>query len=134
MPLSGLSFHHVGVACRDLESEAAAFAALGYVAERPDFYDPIQGVHGRFLVGNGPRLEFLRNHAEVGVLTPWLRKGVRFYHLAYEAQDFDAAGTGLVAAGGKQVGSPQPAVAFDGRLICFYMLQNLSLIELISAT
>lgn len=104
---------------------------LGYEPERPDFYDPIQGVHGRFLIGGGPRLELLRNHAEPGVLTPWLRKGVRFYHLAYEVDSLDVSGLMLVSQGAKALSHPVPAVAFEGRPICFYMLPNLSLVELI---
>lgn len=85
-----LRFHHVGVACRDFDSEERHFAALGYVREGADFHDPIQGIFGRFLIGGGPRLELLKNDREPGVLSGWLRKGVRFYHLAYETDDFTA--------------------------------------------
>lgn len=130
-PIEGLAFHHVGVACRDLDAEERVFVALGYARERPDFYDPIQGVHGRFIVGGGPRLELLRNDAEPGVLSSWLKKGVRFYHLAYEIDDLERGATALLATGAKALMRPVPAVAFDGRLICFYMLPNLSLVELI---
>lgn len=127
----GLEFHHIGVACRDLDAEERAFALLGYRRERPDFFDPIQGVHGRFIVGGGPRLELLRNDTEPGVLTPWIKKGVRFYHLAYEIDDLELGAAALVETGAKALMKPVPAVAFDGRPICFYMLPNLSLVELI---
>jgi methylmalonyl-CoA/ethylmalonyl-CoA epimerase len=127
-----LRFHHIGVACRDFESEEKNFAAFGYRPESSDVFDPIQGVHIRFLVGGGPRLELLRNHAEPGVLTPWLQKGVRLYHLAYETPDIAAVSRQLTAAGAKEVGAPVPAVAFDGRLVSFHLLANLTMIELIS--
>lgn len=130
-PVAGLTFHHVGVACRDLDAEERVFAAIGYRRERPDFFDPIQGVHGRFIVGGGPRLELLRNDSDPGVLTPWLKKGVRFYHLAYEIDDLGRGANDLMALGAKALMKPVPAVAFDGRPICFYMLPNLSLVELI---
>jgi methylmalonyl-CoA/ethylmalonyl-CoA epimerase len=132
-PLPGLEFHHVGVACRNLDAEERAFALLGYRRERPEFFDPIQGVVGRFVIGGGPRLELLRNESEPGVLSPWLRKGVRFYHLAYETGDLAEAAVQLRAAGAKALMEPVPAVAFGGRLICFYMLANLTLVELIAA-
>ena len=130
-PIEGLAFHHVGVACRDLDAEERLFVALGYARERADFYDPIQGVHGRFIVGGGPRLELLRNDAEPGVLSAWLKKGVRFYHLAYEIDHLERGATALLAIGAKALMKPVPAVAFDGRPICFYMLPNMSLVELI---
>lgn len=129
-----VTFHHIGVACRDLDREERTFAALGYKRECVEFFDPIQGVHGRFLIGGGPRLELLRNHSEPGIISPWLAKGVRFYHVAYEADDVEREASSLVAAGAKQVVAPVPAVAFGGRTISFYMLANLTLLELISRT
>lgn len=107
------------------------FAILGYRSEGPDFFDPIQGIHGRFIVGGGPRLELLRNGAEPGVLTPWLKKGVRFYHLAYEVESIEGGEALLLPLGAKAMGRPVPAIAFGGRPICFYMLPNLTLVELI---
>lgn len=129
---AGLTFHHVGVACRNFEIETRTFAMLGYRPEGPDFHDPRQGIHGRFLIGAGPRLELLRNDAEPGVLTPWLKKGIRFYHLAYEAIDLAREMKNLEAVGAKCVVQPVPAVAFDGRSIAFFMMPNVTLIELIS--
>lgn len=129
---SGLAFHHIGVACRNFDSEEQKFAMLGYRREGPDFHDPQQGIHGRFLVGAGPRLELLRNDAEPGVLSPWLAKGIRFYHLAYEATDLDVEKMRLEAVGAKCVVEPVPAVAFGGRNICFLMLPNMTLVELIA--
>lgn len=66
------------------------------------------------------------------MLSPWLSKGVRMYHLAYEVDDLAAQSERLIASGAKQVVAPVPAVAFAGRSITFLMLPNLSLIELIS--
>lgn len=129
---SGLAFHHVGVACRDFHLEEQKFAMLGYRPEGPDFHDPQQGVHGRFLIGAGPRIELLRNDAEPGVLSPWHTKGIRFYHLAYEAIDLEGEKVRLETAGAKCVVKPVPAVAFGGRNICFLMLPNLTLVELIA--
>ncbi len=128
---NSLIFHHIGVACHNLDAEEEAFSILGYVRESPEFYDPIQGVHGRFLVGGGPRLEILRNHDDPGVLSNWLRKGIRFYHVAYETELFDACSEAFAADGAKCVVMPVPAVAFGGRMISFYLMRNLTLVELI---
>lgn len=125
------SFHHIGVACRDLDAEQKAYAVLGYQVERPDFDDPIQGVRGRFLVGPGPRMELLVERGDSSVLAPWLRKGIKLYHLAFEAWDIDDTRRLLGAASARRVVDPVPAVAFDGRTIEFWMLPNLLLVEFI---
>ncbi|MFO1487496.1 MAG: VOC family protein [Verrucomicrobiota bacterium] len=126
------NFHHIGVACRDLESETRRFAALGYTVEGPDFTDPIQGVSGRFLVGGGPRLELLIPLSTEGVLAPWLKTGAKLYHLAYLVPDFDGEMTRLRGQGAKVVVPPVPAVAFANRRITFLMLPNMMLVELIA--
>lgn len=125
------SFHHIGVACLNLDREAERFAVLGYRAEAPDFEDPIQGVRGRFLVGAGPRMELLVSTKPGGVLAPWLKTGQKMYHLAYEVDDIEHARAQLLASGAKTTVEPVPAVAFGGRKISFLLLPNLLLVELI---
>ncbi len=126
-----LSFHHIGIATRKLDQEEKHYRAFGYVREGDDFEDPIQGIGGRFLIGGGPRLELLVEMPGRDVLTPWLRRGVRMYHLAWEVGDIAAAIRSFVDARAKVVVEPVPAVAFDGRHIAFLMMPNLQLIEFI---
>jgi methylmalonyl-CoA/ethylmalonyl-CoA epimerase len=94
----------------------------------------VQGVRGVFLAGQVPRLELLEALAGEadGVLTPWLKRGVKLYHLAYETQSLADAIKGLRQARAKLVVSPVAAVAFGGREIAFLMLPNRMLIELIA--
>lgn len=132
-PTDRLLFHHLGVAARDLDAEEAQYAAIGYRREGDDFTDPVQGIRGRFLTGPGPRLELLVEIPGKAVLTPWLRKGIRLYHMAWETEDLSDATRHFVALRAKVVVPPVPAVAFGGRLISFLMLPNLQLIELIEA-
>lgn len=132
MPLIG-QFHHIGVACLNLDRETERFAALGYTAEGADFEDPIQGVRGRFLVGGGPRMELLVSIGPGGVLAPWLKTGQKMYHLAYEVDDIGRRQAELIAAGAKTTVEPVPAAAFGGRRICFLLMPNLLLVELIEA-
>ena len=46
-----MHFHHLGVACADIEMETVTYRALGYAPEGEDFVDPLQGIQGRFLLG-----------------------------------------------------------------------------------
>jgi len=136
-PLTALAlvFHHVGVACTDLDAENRRLALLGYHAEGEDFADPVQGVRGRFLVGPGPRLELLAplGASAGGILEPWLRAKTKLYHLAFTLAEIQAAIEHLVTQRCRLLTGPVPAVAFGGRPIAFLMLPNMLLIELIEA-
>jgi hypothetical protein len=129
---AGLRFHHVGVACESIQRESSHLATLGYVQEGGIFEDPVQGVRGLFLGGQGPRLELLEALGSSGVLTPWLKAGVKLYHLAYEADGLESAIAVVRKQRAKLVVPPLPAVAFGGRKIAFLMLPTRLLVELIS--
>jgi len=132
--VTDLHFHHFGVACRDLDAEAAQYAVLGYEPEEADFEDPVQGVRGRFLVGGGPRIELLAALEGSTVLDPWLRGARRaIYHQAFEAADFEGALGRLRDARAKVVVRPVPATAFGGRRIAFLLLQTMAMVEVIEA-
>lgn len=124
-------FHHVGVACRDLDDELAGLRLLGYESAGAPFSDPRQGIVGMFVEGAGPRLELLAPLPGSAVLDPWLRGGSRMYHLAYEVPDLEEAVSLARRADARQISAPVPAVAFAERRICFLMLRIRLLIELI---
>jgi len=127
-------FHHIGIACRDIDREQRAWTPVGYVSEGDAFADPAQGVRGRFLIGPGPRLELLEPLAGDTTLAPWLGAGSRMYHHAYEVPDLDAAVAGMCDEGARVAREPLPAVAFGGRHVCFLALRSMILVELIGST
>lgn len=131
--IEGLAFHHLGVACRDIDAEAALLRPLGYEDEAAPFVDPLQGIRGRFLVAAGLRLELLESLPESATLDPWLRAGTKIYHHAYLVPALDAAIAALGSEGPKLVREPRPAVAFAMRRVAFLMLPNLMLVELVEA-
>lgn len=133
MKMEDMEFHHTGLATRDIDAEAEHLGLLGYQQEGDDFVDLRQGVRGRFMVGGGPRLELLQPYGDgKSVLDGWLSRGVKLYHLAYETADLAVTVSSLEAEGAKLIVPPVPAVAFDNRKICFLMLPNMLLIELIA--
>ena len=127
------NFHHLGVASRSIEKDAAVWADLGYSIEGDVFADQTQGIRGLFLTGPGPRLELLEDLPDRNTVAPWIEKGVKIYHTAYEVGDMDAQIARLVQRRARVVVEPVPAIAFNNRKICFLMLKNLTLIELIEA-
>jgi len=126
-----MTFHHVGVASRDLPADVEAFRLLGYEPEGDEFVDHGQGIAGRFLVGTGPRIEVLEALPGSIILDPWLDKGVKFYHQAFEVDALDDALATLRDVGARVVSPPAPAVAFGGRPIAFILLRNMVMVELI---
>jgi len=131
--IAGLQFHHIGVACRDIEKEIRAFATIGYRLEGERFSDPLQKIHGCFLAGPGPRLELLAPMDDTSPVMSWLHKGVKMYHQAYEVESIEAAITALVADHAVVVSAPKPAVAFGGCKIAFLLCPNFLLIELLES-
>jgi methylmalonyl-CoA/ethylmalonyl-CoA epimerase len=130
-PLPGLSFHHVGLACADLATEAAAHALLGFAPEGAIFEDPRQRVRGWFHALGPFRVELLEPLDDTSPLHDWLRRGVKLYHVCFETDDLDGALDRLRAAGHRTVSPPTPAVAFDGRPVAFVLLRTRGLVELL---
>ena len=46
-------FHHIGIACSQVDREIAHWVALGYCQEGGQFEDALQGVAGIFMTGPG---------------------------------------------------------------------------------
>jgi methylmalonyl-CoA/ethylmalonyl-CoA epimerase len=126
-------FHHVGVACRNLDEETIPWLLLGYSIDedRSDFEDPIQKIRGRFIVGAGPRLELLMPTSSDSPIITILSKGIKYYHQAFMVSSFENAVYESKNMGFKMITKPSPAVAFNGRLITFFLMQNMHIIELI---
>lgn len=127
-----MKFHHIGIACNNIEEELQKLRVLNYTNVSEAFTDTIQGVTGLFLEGGGPRLELLAPTSSQGVLTPWLKSGAKMYHMAYTT-DISLAKEikSLQEKGAKIIVKPTPATAFTEKMITFLMLPNMLLIEII---
>ena len=124
-------FHHIGVACRRIETEERGWIALGYSREGDRFEDPQQGIAGVFIAGPGPRMELLEELPGSDTLTPFLDAGTKMYHHAYEVPKLELAEEILRQYRGKVISPPKPAVAFGGRRVVFMILPNRMITELI---
>ncbi len=130
----GMEFHHIGIACSDIEIDKKAYQILGYTFEKKAFEDNEQGVKGVFgNAKNQPCIELLENLSSNTTLTPWLEKGVKMYHFGYLVNDFEKACFYMNKVRSKLVSIPKQSVYFGGR-ICFYMLKNMMMIELMEKT
>jgi len=131
MVVGEFSFHHIGVATKNMTRELSAFRMLGYKKEGAFFEDEYQGIGGQFLVAkNQPRLELLVNLPGSETLSPILAQGGKLYHFGYQVKNFDKATNIFIHLGARVMRAPMPSTYF-GRRISFFMLKNIFLVELI---
>ena len=129
-----LTFHHIGIACRDIAQTQAFYLQMGYTAS-PIVEDPVQHVRISFLEKDGvPRLELLEPLDEKNPVSRTLATvGVSPYHMCYEVQDIEAAIADLRRQRFLLVNGPVPACALENRRIAFLYQKNNGLIELVEA-
>ncbi len=134
--LSGLAFHHFGLAVSAPDEAFLYLRALGYT-EGNSVFDPLQGVNLA-----------MRHHAampDVEVIWPGdgpspidemvKRMGPMVYHLCYACAQPEAAIAALEAEGldTMLVSPPTPAVLFGGREVSFYTVSGFGLVEFLKA-
>lgn len=131
MQVGKFEFHHIGIACNNISRDMGTFQMLGYCKETKDFIDTIQGIHGTFMSSVGqPRIELLENIQGSTTLTPYLDKGIKLYHFAYTVSNIEKACELLLKSRAKIV-SPLKISTYFGKRICFLMLPNMFLVELV---
>lgn len=127
-----LRFHHIGIACHDIEATKPFYVALGYVASET-VEDPIQNIFICFLDKLGmPKLELLAPVDEQSPVNRTLAaSGVTPYHVCYEVEDLDATIKELKGQRFIRVSKPVPACAINNRRVCFLYNKDVGLIELV---
>lgn len=127
-----LSFHHIGIACSDIEKTKAHYIAMGYTASSI-VDDPIQHVRVAFLEKPGePRLELLESLDDQSPIKRTLESvGVAPYHMCYSVPDIKVAIKSLRKRRFLLVSGPVPACALDGRQVAFLFHKDIGLTELV---
>ena len=132
IPLEGLVFHHVGIACDRIESEVPHYELIGYRREGEIFEDSRQVIRGLFLKSGSMQIELIEPLRPESPVCTFLARGIQMYHQAFLSHNLRAVVRSLVDKGAVIVSHPKPAVAFGGRQVCFLLLPNRMLIELIA--
>jgi len=113
----GLPFHHVGVACRDIDA-AAAYVCEGYVvaSDSGTVFDPLQDAEVRiFNAGQAGAIELVAGP----VVAKLLKREMSYYHICYATPDLEATLAAARALGAIVTSEPKPAVLFGGRRVAF---------------
>ncbi|MBA5247430.1 VOC family protein [Marnyiella aurantia] len=128
-----MTVHHYGLATKSIEKSIKSFIALGYEACSDIIFDPLQGVNLLFLKNeNDHFIELVEPAATENPVSKILSKnGSSLYHICYTVDHLDQKIEELKSNRFKLVLPPTPAVAFEGRKICFLYHPSLGLIELL---
>ncbi|MBX9951407.1 MAG: VOC family protein [Candidatus Obscuribacterales bacterium] len=132
-----LKFNHLGVAVFDLDEAIELYKnLLGYRIIRGPIEDPLQKVSACFVGRNEPGhpvIELVAPTSKDSPIGAYLKRCIGAYHTCYEVPDLGQALQQSRALNCKLIGEPVPAVAFDGRKICWLYTPTHMLIELLEA-
>ncbi len=128
--LSGMSFHHIGIACKQIEREVARLRRLHQVVSVSEIvFDELQQAYLCMVeVEDGLRLELIAGP----VVESYVAKKMSYYHVCYETTQFDEKLAALQEHGALLVSAARPAILFGGRKVAFLQV-SYGLIELLEA-
>jgi Glyoxalase/Bleomycin resistance protein/Dioxygenase superfamily len=130
----GLRFHHFGLAAPNSEEPFRFLKALDY-ALGPTVFDPLQLVNLAMCTHpEMPAVEVVWPSDFPSPIDRLLRRGgPMVYHLCYITQSPQRAIAAMEEAGLNvaPIGEPKPAVLFGGKVVSFYNVDNVGLIEII---
>ena len=125
-----MKFHHVGIACKNIDEEIANISAIhGVIAKSPTVFDEAQNaVLALLTLADGSRIELISGK-QVEI---FLKKSITYYHLCFEVDDIDSEIDRLVKAGAFLISEPKPAILFNDRKVAFLQV-SYGMIELLNS-
>jgi hypothetical protein len=130
-----LTFHHLGLAVREPSRARAFLHGLGYRIDSPVF-DPEQNVNLAMAWHEQmPAVEIIWSDDVAGPVGRIVEKHAKglVYHVCYVSESIAASFQALAEAGLTPfcVSRPKRAMLFGGRLVSFYTVKGIGLIEII---
>jgi len=128
-------FHHVGFVVTSIAPVIESFCrALGGKSWSETWHDSVQKVRVAFILPQtegDPGFELVEPAGPGSPVEDFLEVGGGLHHVCYEVDDLDRAVRDARSLGLIMVRRPQPAVAFDGRRIAWFISREKLLIELL---
>lgn len=124
-----MKFHHVGVACKDIQAELQNIRKLHTIIEEtPVVFDENQQAELCMItVEDGLNIELVSGKPVQNLL----KKNISYYHICYEVEDIDQSIENLVENGGMLISPPKEAILFNNRKVAFLML-SYGIVELLN--
>lgn len=134
--IPALQFDHVGLVVAELRVGREHLArSLGISRWTEEFDDSGLGVRVQFgTAESGPAIELIAPLGETSPVAQALRTGQRVLnHIAYLTEDLAGSGRVLAEEGFVATGPAQPAAAYGGRAVQFFVSPLRFIVELIEA-
>ena len=127
-----LSFHHYGLAVKDFQKSLSFYKQLGYNCDAP-VIDPLQNVELIFCTSrNHPSVELIRPLNDKSPAHGFLKiYNEMIYHTCYEVNDTENINDIFPNHRAILTSKPTPAILFDSRMVSFYYIEGVGLIELL---
>ncbi len=123
-----MRFHHIGIACRDIEEGKKnlqkLFSALEFGQTLFDKEQDVSLCMAR--VADGLSLELIAGEP----VRKLVEKNVSYYHLCFEVDDIESAISDMTGNGAILVSEPKPAVLFGSKRVAF-LYSPAGLVELV---
>jgi methylmalonyl-CoA/ethylmalonyl-CoA epimerase len=129
----GERFHHTGFVVASIAGVMESFRrAVGGSNWSETWHDPLQRVRVAFIYPShpgDPSVELVEPAGPGSPVEKFLERGGGLHHLCYEVENLDKTVQGSSARGLVMIRRPQPAVAFAGRRIAWFLTREGLLIE-----
>lgn len=127
-----MDFHHIGVACNDIDATAAKYEEIGYLRGEV-VIDPLQNIKICFLHHDTmPSVELLAPVNENSPVVQILQKnGTTPYHICYSVDNIETGVKELRKLRYMVVSKPKTACAIDNKKVAFLFHKDMGLIELV---
>ncbi len=125
-------FHHIGIACLDIEKTAGMYVEAGYCRTKATI-DPLQNVNVCVLTKEGmPKIELLAPVDDKSPICKILQKSSSAtpYHICYSVADMEQALLDLRKQRFIPTSNPKMSNVF-GAPVCFFFHKDIGLIEII---
>jgi methylmalonyl-CoA/ethylmalonyl-CoA epimerase len=125
-----MKFHHVGVACKDIQAELQNIRTLHKIIEEtPVVFDVNQQAELCMVtVEDGLNIELVSGKPVENLL----KKRISYYHICYEVEDIEKTIEHLTQNGGMLSSPPKEAILFNNRKVAFLML-SYGIVELLNS-
>ncbi len=125
---ANLKFHHIGVACEDIDTMVSFFTHFFDVEEvSPTIYDKTQGANLKMItLKEGVKYELISGN----IVDNFCKRKDYLYHTCYEVDNLESAVSFLRNEGFGFISDPVEAVLFQNRKVIF-LHGKLGMIELL---
>ncbi len=125
-----MRFHHIGIACRNINDEIAKIAKIHLIQKQSQIvFDKKQ--HAKvcmLIIAGGLKIELVSGKQVETII----KNRQSYYHLCYLVDDINQEIERLEKAGAFLLSPPNPAILFDNRDVAFLNV-SYGIIELLSS-